>query len=177
MSDFTLPPSHERFLETNRHGKGGKAMTTETKLRDVDDIYRELVVRAEKGSCKTCQFCEPLSREAAEGLGASHICAIQGNYNPIAFSDQTLESEAYPGKCSEGTLLQVNDDGSEQEVAYCIAFKPRTKEICGDVLLRKHWDFLTALWKASDINTALRAEKKGRLTELLQVINHGMTEG
>ncbi len=70
-----------------------------TRNQTPGEIITERARMASEGSCKTCQYCEPLP-EPVRGYVAQ--CVIQGNVNAILFTSEDLERKAFPYICDCG---------------------------------------------------------------------------
>jgi len=149
--------------------------TIESKSKSVLEILDEREVMAAKGSCKTCQFC---LKDDSQGM--EYYCAIQGNVNPISFTEVDLDREPYPyGPCDDGNWHNIEGDGTTKPILGCLAYKPRmTDNISyGDVLVSQHWNFMDCLAKAAklhyDIEDVRSGKAQAKLDELLKRLNTG----
>lgn len=163
-------------------------MTTETKFKSIEEILDEIEAQAKEGSCKSCQFCirneVPQRWELNEGIiYTTHRCAIQGNFNPIDFTDGDLERAAYPyGPCENHGQWTSGDEstGKFEPIPYCMAYKAKVEDISESkeppyrhVLVSKHWEFMELLSEAARLHSAMKAVAKGRLDELVHKLNTG----
>jgi hypothetical protein len=147
-------------------------MTTETKLKDADEIIEVLKDQAKRGSCKECKFLRPWgeNEQPIEGETMVGDCAVQGNFNSIWFRQADLDGQPFPWKCDEGSISEQGDAGEWVEFPYCIAFRPQS----ANTSVQAQRDFFRALYEAMEIHNALKAAGRGRLTELLQELNAGI---
>jgi len=153
----------------------------ETKGKGIPELLQEREVSAAEGSCKTCQFCIPQNNEY---YGTTHYCGIQGNVNPMHFSQAELDKEPYPyGPCDDGNWQNTEDDGTEKPIPGCLAYEPRlTGNISyGDALVSQHWNFMHCLSEAAklhyDIEDVRSGKAQAKLDELLRRLNTGDFSG
>ena len=152
--------------------------TSEIKGKSAPEILGEKKALAAKGSCKTCQFC--LKGEPGDWW-QEHYCAIQGNVNPLTFTQEALlDSESYPyGPCDDGNWSHTEDDGSKVQINGCLAYMPRTVEgvSYGDAVVSRQWAFMHCLSQAAklhyDIEDAHSGKAQAKLDELLRHLNTG----
>lgn len=156
-------------------------MTTETKFKGVEEILDELIAQAKDGSCKTCQWCVPCS--GLEEYHITHYCMIQGNVNPIHFTDADLERQSYPWKCEEGQWHEEENGLMTREVYGCLAYEENLDQIIMLMVLKEdpdsqdvhrlvenHRKYMDCLKEAAVIHYAL---KNVRLDDLLRRLNTG----
>jgi len=155
--------------------------TSETKGKSVPEILDERKALAAKGRCKTCQFCIPPPNEY---YGTTHYCGIQGNVNPIHFTQEELDREQYPyGPCDDGNWTEINDDGSREQIYGCLAYMPKLVENVPDRgdLVTKQWAFMPCLAEAVNLHCAIEDAYSGKaqakLSELLKRLNTGDFSG
>jgi hypothetical protein len=179
-----LPACHpdrvelERWLVViQRIAKEDKTMTPENKVKGLKEILAERTEMVAKGSCKTCKFRVPMHIPAGGGIPEiTSECTIQGNWNPIWFSEQSLEDRAYPWRCREG---EWSDDEHGKGYYDCFAYQPKV----GDLVLseaeeieqtRKHREFMSLLDEAAEINAdieyVLSGEAQKKLAEALPLL-------
>jgi len=155
--------------------------TIEIKGKSVPEILDEKKALAAKGSCKTCQFCIPQNNEY---YGTTHYCGIQGNVNPLHFSQAELDKEPYPyGPCDDGNWTEINDDGSRERIYGCLAYMPRTVEgvSYGDAVVSRQRAFMHCLAEAVNLHCAVEdvcsGKAQAKLSELLKCLNTGDFSG
>ena len=139
-------------------------MVTETKFKNVEEILDELLTQAKKGSCKNCQYCEPTDFFVPEELEARYICAVQGNYNPNAVNEKTLNKHQYPIGCDGGTTWE--DHGVE--IPYCLAYEPKRPSTNSQWLSSRHRAFIDCLVCAASLHYSI---KENKLDEMLRRLN------
>ena len=103
------------------------------------------------------------------GATRTHQCLIQGNVNPIFFSQQTLDAEAYPHSCEEGKF----QDGGFEPIYECLAYQPQPEIIpFAEAELAKvadqHRQFMSDLNDAANLSYQIRHDWP---TKLLQKLN------
>ncbi len=155
--------------------------TSEIKGKDVPEILDERKALAAKGSCKMCQFCIP---DPNEYYGTTHYCGIQGNVNPIHFTQEVLDRAQYPyGPCDDGNWTEINDDDGREQIYGCLAYMPRTVERVsyGDAVVSRQWAFMHCLAEAVNLHCAIEDARSGKaqakLGELLRRLNTGDFSG
>ena len=136
---------------------------TENQGKSMVERIKERLEMVSKGSCKECRFCRVIDWEENEdfdgipGTKADRYCAIQGNVNPIQFSEKSLDSAAYPSRCDEGCWEETRD---------CFAYQPRpigwVSEPSSEwVSLRLHWEYLKSLDDAQKLENSIELVHSG----------------
>ena len=145
--------------------------TIENKGKGIPEILDEKKALAAKGSCKTCQFC--LKGDSQE---MEYYCAIQGNVNPIDFTEADLDSKPYPyDPCDDGKGVNSNDE----RIYGCLAYLPRTVEGVSydDVVVSRQRVFMHCLAGAANLHRAIEdvgsGKAQAKLDELLRCLNTG----
>lgn len=132
----------------------------------VEKIVEAIQEQAKQGSCKTCRWCCPYTEpeEFQPGILLTHECEIQGNVNPIWFTDANLDSRAYPWRCDEGTWTIAEG---------CMAYQPASaypmpfdEDSRGKAIIQ-HREFLDDLAEAIQIYYAIRDNSLAKLTAKL----------
>lgn len=150
-------------------------MTTELKSKGLEEILEAIKAQAKEGSCKTCQWClkgEGFDHLCTEGEAPiEYECLIQGCFNAITFSQEHLDSEAYPWKCDEGAWTCSEEDGSNSmDIPGCLAYKPRTETAPENIeeTAGAYRRFMLDLGEAVRLHNAI---KLGKLEQLLEGLN------
>ena len=145
--------------------------TIEIRGKSVPEILDEKKALAAKGSCKTCQFCLKGDSQKME-----YYCAIQGNVNPIDFTEADLDSKPYPyDPCDDGKWVNIKDE----RIYGCLAYLPRTDEGVSydDVVVSRQQVVMHCLTGAANLHRAIEdvgsGKAQAKLDELLRCLNTG----
>lgn len=148
------------------------------KMIPVEKIADMIQEQAKQGSCKACRFCVRLPKPIEIGaeytwdkkpVTLTHACEIQGNMNPIEFSQRLLDSMAYPGKCDEGNW---HDGDTMEDYDECFAYQPGYDGTLVDDSVRKpeairHSEFMRSLGEAMRLHNAIQNSDIAKLTAKL----------
>lgn len=96
------------------------AADLEQNLVAIEEILSRRLAMVEQGSCKTCQFCVRLVKPWGED---TRWCAVQGNVNPMSFSEDWLRDE---------TRRYVCDGGRWDDLESCFAYEPKTSDFTNE---------------------------------------------
>lgn len=149
-------------------------MTTELKGKGIEEILEERQRIAEKGSCKTCQY---LLKVEDEDSGDPDVaweweCGIQGNWEPICFSQALLDSKPYPAPCDQGSWRNIDDEGHTTDIPVCLAYNPRViiNVSYGDATVSRQWKYMEDLAGAAKLNGQIDDVKSGKAEEKLATL-------
>lgn len=149
--------------------------TIEMKGKNIPEILAEKKALAAKGSCKTCQFCLKGDSQKME-----YYCAIQGNVNPIDFTEADLDSKPYPyDPCDDGKWVNIKDE----RIYGCLAYLARTVEDISydDAVVSRQRVFMHCLAGAANLHCAIEdvgsGKAQAKLDELLRRLNTGDFSG
>lgn len=146
----------------------------------VEKILDEIEEQARQGSCKTCKWCiaYKVPERLESGAVLTRDCEIQGNVNPIWFTDNDLDRKAYPWICDEG---RWESDGRQLEI--CMAYQSNN----GVAVVREgndysvgcagHRDFMIDLAEAIRLSHSIRDNDLAKLIVKLNEAKESLPPG
>jgi len=146
-------------------------MTTDTKTFGIKEILDALVAQAECGSCKTCRWCAPVGDDFGyrdEHPELTHYCMMQ-DINAIYFSQQMLDSKAYPSTCDVGTWENKKTGGLP--LYACLAYQSYYEgfdDLITPETARQHRQFMRNLDRAIVLHNGIESNI---LSQLLDKLN------
>ncbi len=145
--------------------------------KSVPEILDEKKALAAKGSCKTCQFC---IHDSNGYYRTTHYCGIQGNVNPIHFTQEDLDGAQYPyGPCDDGDWAEIR----KGQIYGCLAYMPRTVKGVSydDAVVSRQQTVMHCLAGAVNLHCAIEdvcsGKAQAKLDELLRRLNTGDFSG
>lgn len=140
----------------------------------IQEILNQRTLMVKEGSCKTCQFCVRFEEAIKDGQHKyTHVCAIQGNWDPIYFTEQDLENGAHGIRCEQGSWTHTDA---------CLAYEPKTCDLISDSAeeyeqSRRHREYMRCLADAEDLHSTILDVQTGttqaRLESLIAIILNG----
>lgn len=137
-----------------------------------EQILESVIEQTKQGSCKTCRWMRPMDPDNPMEIVGE--CEIQGNMNPIWFSESDLDRITYPFVCCEGDMGITSDDG----ITMCLAYQPKwAYQVADAKAIVAHRQFMTDLADAARLAWAIQENTLAKLTAKLNEATESLPGG